>query len=129
MTLSGGEDEDDSLVCRRRYFKIQYRSAWSRLRFLKEYAGSRRDFKIHHVLPPPKSVATDDLDRSSYVGVGKNEEVELFYYFVESQRNPQKDPLLLYLTGGPGTSGIVPFLFQIDFEEFIEQIEGVRTEK
>ncbi|MFS8020782.1 putative peptidase S10, serine carboxypeptidase, alpha/Beta hydrolase [Helianthus anomalus] len=33
-----------------------------------------------------------------YVGVGKMEEVQLFYYFVESQRNPHKDPLLLYLT-------------------------------
>ncbi|KAI3778916.1 hypothetical protein L2E82_08305 [Cichorium intybus] len=41
-----------------------HRSAWSRLRFLKEYAGFRRDFKIHHVLRPPKSVATEDLDRS-----------------------------------------------------------------
>ncbi|CAH1416511.1 unnamed protein product [Lactuca virosa] len=50
---------------------------------------------------------------TGYVGVGKDEEVQLFYYFVESQRNPQKDPLLLYLTGGPGTSGIVPFLYQI----------------
>ncbi|XP_076913800.1 serine carboxypeptidase-like 13 [Bidens hawaiensis] len=50
---------------------------------------------------------------TGYVGVGKHEEVELFYYFVESQRNPREDPLLLYLTGGPGTSGIIPFLHQI----------------
>ncbi|KAJ0637604.1 putative sinapoylglucose--choline O-sinapoyltransferase [Helianthus annuus] len=37
----------------------------------------------------------------------------MFYYFVESQRNPQQDPLLLYLTGGPGTSAILPFFYQI----------------
>ena len=49
----------------------------------------------------------------SYVGVGKHEEAQLFYYFVESQRNPQKDPLFLYLTGGPGTSGILSFLYEI----------------
>ncbi|GJT77461.1 peptidase S10, serine carboxypeptidase, alpha/beta hydrolase fold protein [Tanacetum coccineum] len=49
----------------------------------------------------------------SYVGVGEREEVQLFYYFVESQRNPQKDPLLLYLTGGPGTSGILSLFYQI----------------
>ncbi|PWA42816.1 peptidase S10, serine carboxypeptidase, Alpha/Beta hydrolase fold protein [Artemisia annua] len=55
----------------------------------------------------------------SYVGVGKREEVQLFYYFVESQRNPQKDPLLLYLTGGPGTSGILPFLYQIGPLNFV----------
>ncbi|XP_076951395.1 serine carboxypeptidase-like 1 [Bidens hawaiensis] len=50
---------------------------------------------------------------TGYVGVGVQEEVELFYYFVESQSNPRRDPLLLYLTGGPGTSGIIPFLNQI----------------
>ncbi|CAI9278988.1 unnamed protein product [Lactuca saligna] len=50
---------------------------------------------------------------TGYVGVGKDEEVQLFYYFVESQRNPQKDPLLLFLTGGPGTSGLLAFLFQL----------------
>nr|XP_043625323.1 serine carboxypeptidase-like 2 isoform X2 [Erigeron canadensis] len=50
---------------------------------------------------------------TGYVGVGKGEEVQLFYYFVKSKTDPQKDPLLLYLTGGPGTSGIIPFLCQI----------------
>ncbi|MFS8022344.1 putative peptidase S10, serine carboxypeptidase, alpha/Beta hydrolase [Helianthus anomalus] len=50
---------------------------------------------------------------TGYVGVGKGDEAELFYYFVESQRNPHQDPLLLYLTGGPGTSAILPFFYQI----------------
>ncbi|KAJ0430504.1 putative peptidase S10, serine carboxypeptidase, alpha/Beta hydrolase [Helianthus annuus] len=50
---------------------------------------------------------------TGYVGVGKEEKVELFYYFVESQRNPHQDPLLLYLTGGPGTSAILPLFYQI----------------
>ncbi|KAJ9563461.1 hypothetical protein OSB04_008621 [Centaurea solstitialis] len=49
----------------------------------------------------------------AYIGVGKNEDIQLFYYFVKSERNPDRDPLLLYLTGGPGTSGIIPFLYQI----------------
>ena len=47
-----------------------------------------------------------------YVGVGKDNQVELFYYFVESQRDSLADPLLLYLTGGPGTSGLYPLLYQ-----------------
>ncbi|KAM0017069.1 putative sinapoylglucose--sinapoylglucose O-sinapoyltransferase [Helianthus debilis subsp. tardiflorus] len=53
---------------------------------------------------------------TGYIGVGKLEEVQLFYYFVESQRNPHRDPLLLYLTGGPGTSAILPFFSQIGNE-------------
>ncbi|KAI7730627.1 hypothetical protein M8C21_005513 [Ambrosia artemisiifolia] len=50
---------------------------------------------------------------TGYVGVGADDEVQLFYYFVESQRDPLHDPLLIYLTGGPGTSGLYPFLYQI----------------
>ncbi|XP_071721156.1 serine carboxypeptidase-like 16 [Rutidosis leptorrhynchoides] len=50
---------------------------------------------------------------TGYVGVGENEDVQFFYYFIESQRNPSQDPLLLYLTGGPGTSGLFPLLYQI----------------
>ncbi|KAI3754306.1 hypothetical protein L1987_54088 [Smallanthus sonchifolius] len=50
---------------------------------------------------------------TGYVGVGAENEVQVFYYFVESQRDPLHDPLLLYLTGGPGTTGLYPLLFQI----------------
>ncbi|KAM0012313.1 putative sinapoylglucose--sinapoylglucose O-sinapoyltransferase [Helianthus debilis subsp. tardiflorus] len=50
---------------------------------------------------------------TGYVGVGAENEVQFFYYFVESQRDPAHDPLLLYLTGGPGTSGLFPFLYHV----------------
>ncbi|XP_061365486.1 serine carboxypeptidase-like 18 [Gastrolobium bilobum] len=40
------------------------------------------------------------------------EESELFYYFVESTGKPRIDPLLLYLVGGPGCSGLNGLFYQ-----------------
>lgn len=50
---------------------------------------------------------------TGYVGVGESEGVQLFYYFVKSERNPRQDPLILWLTGGPGCSALSSLLFEI----------------
>ncbi|XP_065869605.1 serine carboxypeptidase-like 18 isoform X1 [Euphorbia lathyris] len=50
---------------------------------------------------------------TGYVGVGDLDQLQLFYYFVESERNPIRDPLLLWLTGGPGCSGFSGLVYEI----------------
>ncbi|KAK4415228.1 Serine carboxypeptidase-like 18 [Sesamum alatum] len=50
---------------------------------------------------------------TGYIGVGKDDEVQLFYFFFESESNPEEDPLILWLTGGPGCSGLSTILMEM----------------
>lgn len=43
---------------------------------------------------------------TGYVGVDQGENVQLFYYFVKSRSDPRRDPLILWLVGGPGCSAL-----------------------
>jgi len=39
--------------------------------------------------------------------------MQVFYYFVKSENNPQNDPLMLWLSGGPGCSSFSALAYQI----------------
>lgn len=58
----------------------------------------------------------------SYIGVGESEDVRLFYYFTKSESQPESDPIILWLTGGPGCSALSGLLFEIG--KSIRQILG-----
>ncbi|CAO2831923.1 unnamed protein product [Amaranthus hypochondriacus] len=49
---------------------------------------------------------------TGYIGVERGE-VQLFYYFFESENNPKEDPLLVWLPGGPLCSGMSAILYEI----------------
>uniref|UniRef100_A0A0D9XH65 Uncharacterized protein n=1 Tax=Leersia perrieri TaxID=77586 RepID=A0A0D9XH65_9ORYZ len=50
---------------------------------------------------------------TGYVEVDEHAGVELFYYFIQSERRPSDDPLILWITGGPGCSALSGLLFEI----------------
>ncbi|KAA8536291.1 hypothetical protein F0562_028769 [Nyssa sinensis] len=50
---------------------------------------------------------------TGYISIGDTDDVQLFYYFIESERDPITDPLVLWLTGGPGCSGLSALVYEI----------------
>ncbi|KAG2322968.1 hypothetical protein Bca52824_016181 [Brassica carinata] len=49
---------------------------------------------------------------SGYVTIDKEHGKNLWYYFVESEMNPMKDPVVLWLNGGPGCSSMDGFVYE-----------------
>ncbi|GJN37952.1 hypothetical protein PR202_gb26955 [Eleusine coracana subsp. coracana] len=54
---------------------------------------------------------------TGYVVVEEETGTEVFYYFVESERNPATDAVLLWLTGGPGCSAFTGLAFEVGIEQ------------
>ncbi|KAI7740123.1 hypothetical protein M8C21_033345, partial [Ambrosia artemisiifolia] len=50
---------------------------------------------------------------TGYVGTMEEEDIKLFYYFVESARDPKEDPLIVHFRGGPGASSLLGLINEI----------------
>uniref|UniRef100_A0A0A9FGJ0 Scpl5 n=1 Tax=Arundo donax TaxID=35708 RepID=A0A0A9FGJ0_ARUDO len=59
---------------------------------------------------------------TGYVEVDESNGVHIFYYFVQSENEPAKDPLLLWLQGGPGCSGLSGLVYEIG--PFLFDVQG-----
>lgn len=59
-----------------------------------------------------------------YSGYVTIDEKKLFYYFVESERSPSKDPVVLWLNGGPGCSSFDGFIYEHGPFNFAKEPHG-----
>ncbi|KAF2910654.1 hypothetical protein DAI22_11g117300 [Oryza sativa Japonica Group] len=70
--------------------------------------------------------ALPSLLETGYVTVDEENGAELFYYFVESEGDPGRDPVLLWLTGGHRCSVLSGLVFEIGPVELVrEPYDGI----
>jgi len=55
----------------------------------------------------PRYGALDVVQYAGYLTIDENAESNIFYWFFESQNDPQTDPVTLWLNGGPGASSMM----------------------
>jgi len=61
---------------------------------------------------PIKGLPLASSAYSGYINVNESADANLFYWFFESTSNPATDPVVLWMTGGPGCSGELAIFFE-----------------
>ena len=67
-------------------------------------AASMSDYEVTSL--PGLATPPSFKHYSGFMPLGDASGTELFFWFVESQRDPQSDPVVLWMNGGPGASSV-----------------------
>ncbi|KAM7250822.1 hypothetical protein ACFE04_022705 [Oxalis oulophora] len=100
-------------------FKRSTRTLKEQVEFEKrDYAQTSIQFDSHQIRQSLLFLVHNDFPVLEVAGMGwyvtidENHGKKLFYYFIESERNPSKNPVVLWLNGGPGCSSFDGFVYE-----------------
>lgn len=75
----------------------------------------------------PKDLGIDDVQQyTGYLDV-KDEDKHFFYWFFESRNDPENDPVILWLNGGPGCSSLTGLFFELGSSSIGPDLKPIRN--
>ena len=90
---------------------------------------NQEDFPNHALrLKSPVSLGIDQVKQyTGYLDI-EDESKHLFFWFFESRNDPENDPVVLWLNGGPGCSSMTGMLFELGPASISKKIKPVGNE-
>ncbi|KAL2752664.1 hypothetical protein ACRALDRAFT_1072539 [Sodiomyces alcalophilus JCM 7366] len=94
----------------------------------RQVGGRLENFNLRAKKVDPSKLGVDKVKQySGYLDDEENDK-HLFYWFFESRNDPENDPVVLWLNGGPGCSSLTGLFLELGPSSINDKIEVVNNE-